>query len=203
MKKSFLVIAAAVACAAWLRPAQADDMSQGHEPSAEEKAMMEAWQRYATPGEAHKVLAALEGDWALKVTSWMTPGQPPQESTGTAKMRMILGGRYLKQSAEGTMMGQPFSGLGLSGYDNAKKVYQDVWIDNAGTGMMMTTGSWDEASHTMTSTGSMVDPVSGKSLEVTGKIRHVDPDHFRYEMWMPGPDGKPFKTMEIEYSRKM
>ena len=31
----------------------------------------------------------------------------------------------------------------------------------------------------------------------------VDANHLVFEMWMPGPDGKKFKSMEIHYSRRM
>lgn len=200
MKKRIWRIAILVVSAAVC--ARADDKAKAHEPSAEEKAMMEAWMKYATPGEAHKKMAALEGTWTAKVTEWMAPGAPPSTSDGTAEFKMLLGGRYLQQIFSGTMMGQPFSGMGISGFDNAKKATRSIWVDSAGTGMMMMTGDWDAEGKTLTETGTMDDFMTGKPMQVKGQMHVADNDHLSYEMWMSGPDGKMFKTVEIAYTRK-
>ena len=52
---------------------------------------------------------------------------------------MILGGRYLEQRYEGTMMGQPFSGIGVTGFDNYKKKFVSTWVDSMGTAIMTMT----------------------------------------------------------------
>ena len=54
----------------------------------------------------------------------------------------------------------------------------------------------------MTFTGSMVDPMTGKSSRFTNKVMVADNDHHTMEMWGPGPSGKNYKMMEITYSRK-
>ncbi len=54
----------------------------------------------------------------------------------------------------------------------------------------------------MTSSGTMDDPMSGKSQMVNNKVTVTDNDHHTMEMWGPGPDGKAFKMMEISYARK-
>ena len=41
--------------------------------------------------------------------------------------------------------------------------FVNTWIDNFGTGMMYMTGSWDEKSKVISLTGTMTDPISGKS----------------------------------------
>ena len=60
------------------------------EPTAAE---MEAWMKYMTPGPEHQQMASMTGEWNAAVKMWMAPGAPVNESTGTAKFRMILGGR--------------------------------------------------------------------------------------------------------------
>ena len=49
------------------------------------QAMMEMYQKLATPGEPHKLFATLAGSWTTTTKEWMEPGKPPTESTGTAK----------------------------------------------------------------------------------------------------------------------
>ena len=198
MLRDSLVVLAVLALG--VLAASADDKKPAADPS-QDKAMMEAWMKFATPGEAHKKMAALEGSWDAKVKQWMAPGAPPSESAATADFKVILGGRYMTQSFSGSMMGQPFSGYGVSGYDNFKKVTQTVWMDTFGTAMLVMTGGWD-ASGALTETGAMDDFMTGKPMTVKGSMRVADNDHMTYEMWMSGPDGKMYKDLEINYTRK-
>ena len=169
-------------------------------PSPEE--MMKAWAAYMTPGEPHARLAKLAGSWTTKTKSWMDPSQPPEESAGSCEFRMVLGGRYLEQRFEGTNMGKPFSGIGYTGYDNVKKKFEAYWIDSAGTGMLVLAGTRDAAAKKTTYTGSMLDPTNGKKVAIKSTDTEIDDDHFLFEMWMSGPDGKMAKAMEMAYSRK-
>lgn len=167
----------------------------------EMKAMMDAWMKYMTPGESHKMLDGMTGTWDTKVTSWMMPGQPPIVSSGVSETTWILGGRYIQEKASGQFMGQPFNGIGTTGYDNAKKQYVGSWIDNMGTGMMMQTGSTTDGK-TWTFKGTETDPMTGKDTASEMKITVADKDHYTTEMFGPGPDGKMYKMMEINYTRK-
>jgi Protein of unknown function (DUF1579) len=195
---AFLVVIAALAIGA-------DEKAKKTKPAAgkmDEKAMMEMMAKYSTPGEEHKKLEASVGTWDATVKMWMAPGTPPQESTGTAENKMALGGRFLEQHYEGTMMNQPFTGMGFTGYDLYKKQYVGTWIDSMGTAIMNTTGQADPSGKKVTFTGTMDDPMSGKKMKFKETITFVDNDHQVFEMWMPGPDGKNFKTLEINYTRK-
>ena len=169
-------------------------------PGPEEIA--KAWSAYATPGEPHARLAKLAGKWTTKTKSWTEPGKPPEETTGTCDFRMVLGGRYLEQRFEGSMMGQPYSGVGYTGYDNVKKKHEASWIDTAGTGMLVMTGSQDKAGKKTVYTGSMIDPATGKPVAIRSVDTVVDADNILFEMWMSGPDGRMVKSMEMSYTRK-
>ncbi len=161
------------------------------------KAMMAA----ASPGETHKMLAKSAGTWTATVTMWMMQGQPPTTSTAEATNEMVLGGRYLKSVNKGNMMGQPFEGIGYTGYDNVKKQFVNSWVDNFGTGIMTMTGKWDDASKSITYTGSMGDPMTGKDTPFREVWTFVDDSHQVMEMYYP-MEGKEFKSMEIKYTRK-
>lgn len=169
------------------------------EPTAEQQAMMEMMEKLATPGEMHEKLEPMVGTFDVEATFWMAPGTEPMSSKGKSKNEWILGGRYVAQNYEGEFMGQSFNGLGMTGYDNYKKHYFGTWIDSMSTTMMMTTGQLD--GDTFTFTGKMDEPMSGAVMDVTEKIIVHDDDHHVLEMWMPGPDGKMFKNMEVHYRR--
>ena len=168
----------------------------------DQKAMEEAWTKYMTPGEAHKQLESMAGTWDTTVKSWMKPGAPPEESKGTSVSTMVLGGRFLEQKYQGTFMGQPFEGVGYTGYDNAKKMYVGTWMDSMGTGIMSSTGK-AEGANKMAFTAEMDDFMTGKKTQFKQTVTVVDPDHHTFEMWGPDPTtGKNYKVMEIQYSRK-
>ena len=181
----------------------ADAAQATDKPAAtDEKAMMEAWAKVATPAEGHKRLEAVVGTWDAKITMWMAPGAPPQASTGTSENKWVLGGRFVEQRYEGSFMGQPFSGLGHTGYDNYKKKYVGTWMDTMGTMIMVSQGSADATGKTLTMTSTIDDVMTGKPANIKSEIKIVDADHHVMEMWGPDPTGKQFKTMEIQYTRK-
>jgi hypothetical protein len=115
-------------------------------------AMMAKWVEFATPGEAHKALAPKVGRWNLKGEAF-NPGQPPEESLATSEVKWIMDGRFLQDTTSGTARPPAFAGMGLAGYDNLKKQYFSTWMDNMGTGVMVSTGHYDPASKTFTTRG--------------------------------------------------
>ena len=169
-------------------------------PSPEE--MMKAWMAAATPGEAHKKLEPLVGSFTAKTTSRMDPTKPPEETTGTSEKKWILGGRFLEERVDGSMMGQPFNGVGFTGYDNYKKRYVGAWMDNMGTMILTSSGTVDASGKKFTSWSTMDDVVTKKAIKVKGVLTIVDNDHHTFEMWGSGPDGKLFKSLEVQYTRK-
>jgi hypothetical protein len=162
---------------------------------------MKAMMNYSTPGEIHKMMAKSVGSWAGKVSMWMEPGAPVVNSVGEAQTDTILGGRYLQTKNTSNFMGMPFEGISITGYDNAKKVFVNSWIDNMGTGMMYLTGKWDASTNSIDFTGSMVDPVSGKDIPVREVLKFVDDNTQVMEMYAT-TNGHEFKNMEVKYTRK-
>lgn len=163
---------------------------------------MKAWQAYMMPGEPHKMMAKDDGEWTFEMTMWMEPGAEPAKSTGTHTNKMILGGRYQQSVFKGDFMGQPFEGISTTGYDNAKKAFFSTWIDNMGTGIMMSQGRWDDAKKSITMTGMGYDPSVGKDVKMKSVMTWPDANTQVMEMYMVQPDGKEVKTMELRSKRK-
>jgi hypothetical protein len=169
-------------------------------PSPDE--MMKAWAAAATPGEAHKKLEPFVGSFTVATKMWMDPAKPPDVSSGTAESKWVLGGRYVEERVEGTSMGQPFAGIGYTGYDNYKKQYVGTWMDSMGTMIMSSSGAADASGKTFTSWSTIDDVIMKKAVKVKGVMTVVDADHHTYEMWGTAPDGKMFKSLEVQYTRK-
>lgn len=192
-----LVLAGVAATSAQAEPGADEPIS------AEQQAMMETWQKAMTPGPQHEALAKQAGTWNVKVRSWMPGATEPQVSGGKSERKMILGGRVLMERVEGSSMGQPFSGLGLTGYDNVKGEYWSIWTDNMSTALYTSTGTCD-AAHTkcdymMTGT----DPFSGKEMKSHGVFESIGADAERATMYDVAPDGTETRSMEMTYERTM
>lgn len=165
--------------------------------------MMKAWMAAATPGDMHKSMAKSDGKWMGETTMWGTADAKPTTSTSEMTNKMIMGGRYQLGEFKGDMMGMPFEGMSIMGYDNTKKKFVSSWVDNAGTGIMTMEGNWDDASKSMTMTGTMMDPATHKNCDMKEVFTMVDDDHQTLEMWGPDPKtGKQYKNMEIRFTRK-
>lgn len=172
-----------------------------HAQHMDEKAMMEMYQKLATPGDPHKLFASLEGSWTTKTKEWMEPDKPPMESEGTVEIKMLLDGRYLQQEFQGTMMGQPFNGISLNAYDNMTKHYVTTWISTTGTGIFMMEGTASADGKTITLTGKHPE-IGGGFMTHRAVWKIIDSNNQTFEMYGSHHSGKEMKHMEIVYTRK-
>jgi hypothetical protein len=171
-------------------------------PTAAQQAMMEAWQKAATPGSNHKLLAGLTGQWTFATRMWMEPGAPPETSTGSAVYTSLMDGRFIQGDYTGTFGGMAFHGLGLTGYDNVTKHFTATWADNMGTAIMLMTGTYDPATKTFTYKGDMDDVMKpGTKVKVRQTVKILSDDSHVME-WYESRGGKEIKTMEITYTRQ-
>ena len=108
-----------------------------------QKAEMEAYMKAGTPGAPHQALASTAGSYDLKIKSWHEPGGPAMEDTGTATRTMALGGRVLVEEVSSSMMGMPFTGHAMTGFDNVSGKYWSTWNDSMSTGIMVSEGTCD------------------------------------------------------------
>lgn len=172
-------------------------------PTAQQKEMMDKMVKAATPGPQHQMLAKMAGEWNATVKYQMDPSQPWQEEHSTSTVTSLMDGRYSQEVTSGSMMGQPFSGMGITGYDNVTGKFISTWIDNMGTGMLTSTGTADASGKVIQWVGSMSDPLTGKPTRERMVTTFVDDDHHTFEMYSVPPGAKKeMKTMVIEYSRK-
>lgn len=187
------------------QPKKDEKAGQGApEMTPEQQKEMEAWMKYATPGENHKLLEYMVGDWTYTSKMWdcRAPEAPPQESAGVATSRAIMGGRYFISEHSGQFMGEQFEGIATTGYDNYRKKFVGTWVDNMGTGIMNMEGTYSPATRTFTFNSEMDDFIGGgPKIKIRETIKLVDKDTHVLE-WFETRDGKEVKTMEITYKRK-
>src|SRR5438309_9167985 len=173
--------------------------------------MMQQMMELSKLNDNHKLLAGLDGTWSYTVKMWMNPdpNAKPQESKGTAVRKSIMDGRFFVMDVTGKMdMPGPdgkkkemtFKGMGIEGYDNVKKKFVGTWVDNMGTGIMMSEGTYDPATTTFTYTGEY-EAIPGMKQKIREVMKIADKDHMSFE-WYEDRGGKEAKTMEISYTRK-
>lgn len=152
------------------------------------------------PGAAHKLLEPYAGKWTAKVRM-IVPGAPADETDGTSECKWAMDKRYVIDEISSTMMGMPFKGMGITGYDNIKKKYVGSWIDTMGTGVMHMEGSYDASTKTFAYTMEMPDMTLTKFVQARTTDKWTDNDHHTWQMFAPGADGKEALMMEILYTR--
>jgi hypothetical protein len=160
------------------------------------------WMKHTQPGEGHKMLSEMTGRWSYTMKWWATPSAKPDESKGTATGKMILGGRFLQQEVSSKVNGQPFNGMGITGFDSFRNEYQSMWIDSMSTHMMMSSGSYDANTRTLKETGNMTDLMAGmKDRWFRTELNMKDKNAYTYAMYSKDAAGAEFKMMEIEYKK--
>jgi hypothetical protein len=169
--------------------------------SPEDAAMMAAYQKAGAPGKQHAELAKSAGDYTLSIRSWAKPDAAPTEEHGTATRKMTLDGRVLVESVQATMYGQPFTGHGMTGYDNVSEKWWSTWNDSMSTGLMVSDGTCDDEGACIFR-GSWNDPVTRGKVSARMETRWTNPDTEVFAMYGPGPDGKEYKMMEMTYTRR-
>jgi hypothetical protein len=170
-------------------------------PQAEMTPEMKAAMEAMPPGPAHQRLVKLAGDWMVKA-KLVAPGAPAEETEGTAKITSVMEGRFIHEEDSGLMMGMPYKGAKLMGYNNGSKKYEAVWTYTLGTGMMTMTGTSPDEGKTIKLAASFANEIGvQETLNVT--YTFSDDDHFT--VTLDGgkmPDGSPGPVMESAYTRK-
>ncbi len=164
--------------------------------------MMEAYAAANAMNEHHTRLAKMEGEWTVAGKSWMAPGEPPMETTGTSTFTKLLGGRYMRQDYSSEFMGMQFQGMGIDGYDNARQKYFSCWYDNMSTATMMSWGDYDAEAKRMTMHADHLNPITGTTEQMRMTVEERSDNEFVMIMYMVVPGGEDLKHMELVYTRK-
>lgn len=164
--------------------------------------MMEYFAKISAPGEEHRALAPIVGEFRASGTFWMDPSAPPITSEGRSVNTWTLGGRYVRMDYTGDFMDQPFTGVGYMGFDNITRRYQSTWMDSMSTAIMFMEGDMDAATRTLTWRSEMVDPMTGQKMKVRETLRIESPDRHVLEWFQAYPGAEEMKSMQIVYTRK-
>lgn len=147
------------------------------------------------PGKEHESLKMAEGKWNAVLEM---VGMPPAK--GVSEMKMVLGGFWLEDRFTCDFGGMPFEGRGMTGYDPIKGKYVGSWTDSMSPSLMVSEGTYDAKTRTLTMVGDSYDQ-TGAKVKVRMLTIHKDANTVLFEMHQTGADGKEAKMMTITYTR--
>lgn len=153
------------------------------------------------PTSHHRALQRAEGTWDAVVKMYGAPGKPPLVSKGVEVNKLVPGGLWLTSEFKSEMMGTPFEGRGIFGYDTATRRHVGTWVDSMVTGLALPIGTCkdDCRETTMTFKGPGMDGKPTTYKEVTVE---KGPDQRLMTMYTKAKDGTFVRNMEIEYNRR-
>ena len=185
------------AAAATAMSDKAKDVAQQSGVSPED---MQKMMQAIMPGPMHERLARLAGEWTTASTLTVA-GMPPEETVGSAKIMMVLDGRFVHEDMQETMMGQPVRASHLWGYNNGSKKFESVWAYTMSTGLMTMTGETKDDGRTIQWTAQF-DNESGIRETLTVTHTFVSENEFSVEL-VGGkmPDGSDGPRMKTTYKR--
>lgn len=141
------------------------------------------------PGKEHKWLATLAGEYSAKVGGMMG------ESDGTNSIENVLGGFWNVTRFESKMMGEPFEGLEILGFDPEKGKFVSVWVDSTTPKIAALEGTYDADTKTLTMRGPSIG-MDGGAAEMMNTTVFSD----RGMAFTMHIEGAPLMT--IDYTRK-
>ena len=124
--------------------------------------MMKKMEAAGAPGPAHKALQGFVGQWKAEVKCWMDPAGSPEVTPGTAEAKLIFAGRFLEEEFRGQMMGKPFTGKTILGFDNTRQTFNSVWLSEMQTAMFVSEGKGDSGYKVITLEGKSTCPGTGQ-----------------------------------------
>ena len=181
----------------------ADDTASSSDQDAMMAMMQDAMKAASSLGEHHEALATFVGDWDVEIALVM-PGMPAQTSAGTATYSWLIPGRWLGQHVTGTMMGMPYQGFSIHGFDGYAKNHVVASMNSMDTALIVARGVVVDPTGKTTAAYGTLDEYTtgelGKPIKVVTKVK--DADHHVIEVWDLGIGESGAKVLEFRYKRK-
>jgi hypothetical protein len=173
------------------------------EMSAEDMAKWQEYQKLEQPSAAHKLLQHYVGTWDTVSRIYTGgPGSQAIEARGVSTFKSVLGGKWVMEEHQGTMMGMPHNGIGMMGYDNYKQLYVTSWYSNRGTEVLHMKGARHPKTGVVTMYGPMDEPLLGvHARTVKYVVKPKDDDHYTFEIYDLHA-GDDYRVIEVEYTRR-
>jgi hypothetical protein len=210
--KSLMIVLVGLAFAA-ASSACGENAGNASDPGKQAAAAMPAWVQRGLPGEGHARLEPLVGTFKQHKMIYGTlgrdPSAPPLVSDSVTTTRQwVAGGRFLEDTSEGAIDGQPYWRKGWLGYSTMDARFEWVTIDAVNTTMMFYLGEPGTGiklpasmSGRFTDQGVVGEATVGKSLGMRTVIAIEGSHRHTFELYFTPPGGKEFLADRTVYTR--
>lgn len=148
------------------------------------------------------LMKPLAGDFTADMWMKMDAASEPMKTTGTCSTRLQVPGNFwLISDFNSSMMGEPFSGHSIMGYDMIKKKWVNSWVDSMAPIIMHSEGDWDAKTKSWSLVWDSIDPMTNKPSKFRMVTTVKDHDHHDFAMFVVTPEGE-YQNMGISYTRK-
>ncbi|MBL8763873.1 MAG: DUF1579 family protein [Phycisphaerae bacterium] len=179
-------------------PASAGPKPTPPDPST----LVETLERESRPGEEHRRLGVLIGEWDARGSFWTSPGSEPIVSEGRANGAWILGERFLRFETSVRVGGRPgVDSLAIFGYDTRLGRATVYSIDTWASYGMFASGPRDDDRVSWSLEGESFQPGVG-SLRFRWIIREENPGRVVMEAQAPLEGGEWFTASRTEFTRR-
>jgi hypothetical protein len=171
--------------------------------------------RNGQPGEMHRRLDALVGEWNVAMSFYIAGGTPEKPIVANdliCRREWIAetGNRHLRDVMEGTFGGNPYYRLGILSYSTMDKRYEWNTVDAVNTMMMTYKGAKDSAkpdgeivmSGEFTDQGVLGDSYAGKTIRQRTVIKIESPDRHVIDVYFTPPGEKERMAARGIYTRR-
>jgi hypothetical protein len=171
--------------------------------------------RNGQPGEMHKRLDALVGDWNVDMTVYIAGGTREKPIVANAVMChrewiAETGNRHLRDVTEGTVGGNPYYRLGILSYSTMDKRYEWNTVDALNTDMMTYKGVKNSAtlsgdivmSGEFTDQGVLGDTYAGKVIRQRTVIKIESSERHLFELYFKPPGERERLAVRAVYTRR-
>lgn len=164
--------------------------------------------KFPVPGDLHKMLARSNGTWIGEATiQFSADALPVSGGTSILINTMAVDGLYQVSEIKGNTTpgtGKPWTGLRITGYDQARKVFTRAMIgDGESAGGVAMEGSWDEKTQSITMPFRKVDPSTGKERNLKEVYKIIDENTEVLEIYgIDQKTKKEFRLLHVKWKRK-
>lgn len=149
--------------------------------------------------EHHAAFAKQVGEWA-GVMKWTVEGMPPMQGTADVSAKLAFKGNFIQHDVTGNMMGMPYNGRWILGYDTIDEEYVSIWMDDMSPIASIGRGSEEDGVIALYSEG--VDAQAGGKSPEKLTFEWKGDDGFVFTFYRVVEDGEDKKFGEIVYTRK-
>jgi len=147
------------------------------------------------------MLARSNGAWTGQATMTFAADAPPVTSTSTLTNTMAMGGLYQVSEITYNIMGKRITGIRVTGYDAAKKIFTRAMIQDGGNGVAME-GPWNETAKSMTFRYKQANSSTGRESEMKEVYTIIDENTELLELFRLDPQTKKeFKILNVKWTR--